>query len=175
MGKINYESITIYDYSKESAIKRAPFKIKKDITLVWQAAGSPTSKVKLDEFFLIYLDKNTNLTPGIGVIITVIPGYKPIRWKCYEVQSNPKVPFSKAKWETFLVGKENITNQELFKVKTKKQAISASSKLYRSGFIGNIKVSYRKELPDDFASAMEFYYVPTVNTRLGTYICAGCK
>ena len=32
-----------------------------------------------------------------------------------------------------------------------------------------------KELPDDFASAMEFYYVPTVNTRLGTYICAGCK
>ena len=125
MGKINYESITIYDYSKESAIKRAPFKIKKDITLVWQAAGSPTSKVKLDEFFLIYLDKNTNLTPGIGVIITVIPGYKPIRWKCYEVQSNPKVPFSKAKWETFLIGKEKRFYISSFSI-----AISISSTVF---------------------------------------------
>lgn len=170
----NFKTVTVKGFTKQEALEQAPFQIIKDATQAWKKAGQPV-EAELKAFCESYLSKNTRMAQGIGCSITLDAGSINTRKRPY-VYTNCKNEKGKRKFRRSIQGVNAATGEILFTCfDTKADARKMGDELYKNGYTGNITANIVENVVEGEAKAFEMSYVPSKNTKLGSYLAFGVE
>ena len=164
------KKITINAYSFEEAKQKA---LNEGITIVRNVTPSFKKETPedFDEFAQRMLEKNklTNTT-GVGCVVVTEPGSADTRERPYEFINNVTEGqlTKKRVFEIRTVSDDTLVAEAETKVEAARLA-KAAMKTVKKDLI--CKQVYRVD--DDHALAFSLNYVPSYNTKLGTYIVFG--
>ena len=164
------KKITINAYSFEEAKQKA---LNEGITIVRNVTPSIKKETPedFDEFAQRMLEKNklTNTT-GVGCVVVTEPGSADTRERPYEFINNVTEGqlTKKRVFEIRTVSDDTLVAEAETKVEAARLA-KAAMKTVKKDLI--CKQVYRVD--DDHALAFSLNYVPSSNTKLGTYIVFG--
>ena len=168
------KKLVVNAYTKDEAKAQVvnEFEIMKDATTAYKLAGFP-QEAELTEFCNNYLAKNTKMIPGVGCIITIVPGVSDTRDNPYSVKDIKNEKGKRVYKKCFQII-DRDTNQLLSKCfGTKSEAKDVVKEMYREGYKGEILCIYAKEVIEGEVKAFEASYAPSKSTVCGKYICFG--
>ena len=172
----NIKKVECHGYTRDEAIKQAPFTIIRDATQAWKNAEMPMGDSELKLFMEEYLQKHTKMAGGIGCSITLKPGVADSRQRPYKIE-DVKNEKGKRKFVTIIEIKDDDTKAVLLKIEgTKTDAKNAVKELYiKQGYKGNITASYTRVVKEGEPLAFKAKYTPSINATKGVYICFGVE
>lgn len=175
MTQTNFKKVEVKGFTKEEALKQAPFQIMRDATQAWKAAGKPITEKELNAFCADYLSKHTKFIANAGCVITFESGSADTRERPYTV-IDIKNEKGKRKYRTGYQAIDKATGEILFtNFETKAKAKEMAKALYKKGFKGDIFCKYVKDVVEGEVGAFEVKYTPSKSAKMGKYICFGVE
>lgn len=177
---MNFKRVEVSGTTKEEALSKAPFGIMGDATSAYRIARKKHTGAWTDndmkQFMLDYLAKKSKNLPGAGFSLTVESAISDTRERPYTFK-DVKNDKGARKWKTTYEIKDRATGAVLASTdETKAKAKELAKALYTEhGFKGNLECTYTKQVVEGEPVAFTMDYTPSVNSRVGTYICFGVE
>lgn len=178
---LNFKSMirkeySVYSYAEAvAAVEADGFKVMRNKTNSWKAAGSPVSDKDFKVFATAQMEKEKLVdVPGVGFMVVVAPGSKDTRERPYTLENviNEGRLNTVRTYEWHRDDTDEVVLTLSGKDATKDAAIKAA-KERMSELKTNLtlKIVYRVKDGKDVAARLK--YTPSVNAEVGKYIFVG--
>lgn len=173
-----FKKMEVTGTTKEEALANAPFGIQGDATQAYRNARKNCTgawtEAEMKQFMVDYLAKKSKNLPGVGFSITVESAVADTRERPYEIK-DIKNELGARKYKTVYRWVDDETGKIVVECDTTKaEAKNALKRAYSEGeYKGTAKLVMDKKCVEGQAVVATAKYVPSKNSRVGTYLVFG--